>query len=555
MAQLPDQMTVATHVVPVIPLDAWKDAARRGEAPLGIIRKIPDDMEIKEVEGASRMLRFTISTGKPDRDRDVIDPEGWDLRNYKKNPIVMFSHDYRSLPIARTRKIAVEDGKLVADAEFASADMNPLAESVFLMLKGGFLSSTSVGFKPKKYVYNEERRGTDFQEQELLEFSIVAVPSNPECLIEARSAGIDVEPIRAWAKALLDEADLPLDLPGPPAPSRERKSFMGYEQWGFTTSVAGVTAPVHVHDYCLYLYTREDGTTEFTGGEAYKVADHCHRITLEGLGRGETEETDGHRHGLMTPIMREAALTTLAALKGLSPGDASTDLAAEDTPWTAPGLADFTDESWDELTTAEKRRIMRHYAWAEANPPETFGGLKLPHHRPSDGAVVWRAVANSAARLPQSRIPDADVPAVRRHLSRHYRAFDRETPWEARAAAWVAYEAAVSAMVMAGGAMSSGTLAAVLREFGFEGEADSVRESPLEAVGDDGENENGEEPRVVLELERVPELDLVEYVLTLEDAASEPTYAVDPAEFRAALAEVVGACVENTINRLRGRVD
>lgn len=190
----------------VMGLEAWKDAAQRGEAPEGAIRKAPDT-EIKDVEGERRSLRFTISTGAPDRDRDVIDPDGWDLRHFKKNPVVMFAHDYRALPIARATKIEIEDGKLIAETEFATADMNPLAESVYLMLRGGFLSGTSVGFKPKKYIFNETRRGVDFQEQELLEFSIVPVPVNPECLIVARAAGIDVEPVRAWAKALLGSQD------------------------------------------------------------------------------------------------------------------------------------------------------------------------------------------------------------------------------------------------------------------------------------------------------------------------------------------------------------
>jgi hypothetical protein len=55
------------------------------------------------------------------------------------------------------------------------------------MVKRGFLRATSVGFRPKrdKYSWNEERGGIDFEEQELLEFSVVPVPSNPEALLSA----------------------------------------------------------------------------------------------------------------------------------------------------------------------------------------------------------------------------------------------------------------------------------------------------------------------------------------------------------------------------------
>jgi len=116
--------------------------------------------------------------------------------------------------------------------------------------------------------------------------------------------------------------------------------------------------------------------------------------------------------------------------RGVSPQDVSREKAPEGEAWEAPTLSDFTSTPWDELSDAEKRRIAGHYAWAAMMPPETFGDLKLPHHRPSDGAVVWRGVANAAARLSQTDIPDADIPKVQAHLGSHYRQFDRIPPWE-----------------------------------------------------------------------------------------------------------------------------
>lgn len=124
---------------------------------------------------------------------------------------------------------------------------------------------------------------------------------------------------------------------------------------------------------------------------------------------------------------------------GVVPNDVSREKAPEDEPWEAPTLSDFTDKSWDDLSDAEKRRIAGHYAWAKAMPPEKFGDLSLPHHRPSDGAVVWRGVANAAARLPQSDIPDEDVPKVQNHLGSHYRQFGRTPPWEEQEDAWREY--------------------------------------------------------------------------------------------------------------------
>lgn len=120
----------------------------------------------------------------------------------------------------------------------------------------------------------------------------------------------------------------------------------------------------------------------------------------------------------------------LVPKNGVVPDDVSREKAPEDEEWEAPTLSDFTDQSWEELSDDEKRRIAGHYAWAAAMPPESFGDLNLPHHRASDGAVVWRGVANAAARLDQSDIPEADKEDVRSHLGSHYRQFDKTPPWE-----------------------------------------------------------------------------------------------------------------------------
>lgn len=138
-------------------------------------------------EEGSRVLRFTISTDTVDRMGDTIAVDGWDLKAFKKNPVVLWAHDSTQLPVGKASNITVEDGKLKADAEFASADLNPLADQVLRMYQQGFLSAVSVGFVPHKWAWVEDKDrpwGIEFMEQELLEFSAVPVPANPEALVE-----------------------------------------------------------------------------------------------------------------------------------------------------------------------------------------------------------------------------------------------------------------------------------------------------------------------------------------------------------------------------------
>lgn len=131
-------------------------------------------------------------------------------------------------------------------------------------------------------------------------------------------------------------------------------------------------------------------------------------------------------------VRLDPAFRAVLEERGVVPSDVSDELAPEDEPWEAPNLSDFTDKPWAELSLAEKRRIAGHFAWAASMPPETYGDLKLPHHRPQDGKVVWRGVVAAMAALMGARggvnIPAQDRRRVYEHLARHYRQFDREPP-------------------------------------------------------------------------------------------------------------------------------
>ena len=159
----------------------------------------------------SRAIRFVVSDGSVDRDNDTIDPNGWDLTNYRANPVVLFAHDSRSLPIASTTSVGVEHGALVAVAEF---DTHPMADTVFGMLKRGVLRATSVGFRALEYAINAERGGVDFKRQELLEFSVVPIPANPHALMTAAADGVDLEPLRQWVQDTIEAWPTELKLKG-----------------------------------------------------------------------------------------------------------------------------------------------------------------------------------------------------------------------------------------------------------------------------------------------------------------------------------------------------
>lgn len=141
-------------------------------------------------EVKDRVARFILSTSVEDRGGDTVDQSGWRLENYLKNPVVLWGHDYRTPPIGRCLNPHVTGGALVSDIEFATAEQHPFADTIYQLVAAGFINAGSVGFVPVRYEINRETGGLDFKEQELLEYSIVGVPMNPEALAAARSMGL-----------------------------------------------------------------------------------------------------------------------------------------------------------------------------------------------------------------------------------------------------------------------------------------------------------------------------------------------------------------------------
>jgi HK97 family phage prohead protease len=159
-----------------------------------------------------RTVRFVLSDGTVDRMGDTVAVGGWNLTAYRSNPVVLFAHDSSSPPVGRARRVWTDGTRLLADVEFAPPETYAFADTIYKLVKGGFLKSGSVGFLPVDYEFSERPTGgIDYKRQELLEFSIVPVPANSNALIEAQAKGLlsrrDIRRLRRAAD----------DSPMPPA--------------------------------------------------------------------------------------------------------------------------------------------------------------------------------------------------------------------------------------------------------------------------------------------------------------------------------------------------
>ena len=157
------------------------------------------DYQINEAE---RTVTQYISTKDEDRGNDVVIPGGCQLNNYKKNPVVLWGHDQRSLPIAKALWTKTDERGVISKAKFAE---HQFAEDAFQLVKGGFVNGTSIGFVPLE---TEEKETGKFREiwgmqmpiirrtikkWELLEYSYVNIPMNPKALVQRDFSGLDIK--------------------------------------------------------------------------------------------------------------------------------------------------------------------------------------------------------------------------------------------------------------------------------------------------------------------------------------------------------------------------
>ncbi|KKN71744.1 hypothetical protein LCGC14_0418100 [marine sediment metagenome] len=129
--------------------------------------------------------RVVATDFSKDRDGERIDPAGVDLRSFKKNPIMLFGHNHQQLPIGTAESIRKSAHDITFEPLFSNATQ--LAREVAALWKEGVLKAVSIGFIPKEVEDNI------FTKTELIEISVVNVPSNPNALAEAKAKGLNVE--------------------------------------------------------------------------------------------------------------------------------------------------------------------------------------------------------------------------------------------------------------------------------------------------------------------------------------------------------------------------
>lgn len=176
----------------------------------GMVRTMSEEDRAKATE--NRTVTFVASTDSKDRHGAVLNQRNWDIENFNRNPIIGYQHNVYGgnmciapnpdSQLGTAKAYFSNDSKaldtqkeLLVDITFEPEDINPLAEKIFKKVMHGTLRAVSVGFIPLldengkegKFGRKQEDKTVDedtffFFGQQLLEISLVNIPSNPDAL-------------------------------------------------------------------------------------------------------------------------------------------------------------------------------------------------------------------------------------------------------------------------------------------------------------------------------------------------------------------------------------
>lgn len=154
------------------------------------------DPVVKTVtQSASDPYEFVMSTESVDRVGDIIVAKGWDLSEFKLNPVALFMHD-KTQPIGTWENVKVVGKQLVGKLKLLEGGKLGRIDEIRQLLEARIIRACSVGFIPleKEPVSKDADQFWGpfrYLKSKLLECSVVSVPANAEALM--RSMGISEE--------------------------------------------------------------------------------------------------------------------------------------------------------------------------------------------------------------------------------------------------------------------------------------------------------------------------------------------------------------------------
>lgn len=194
-------MTDTLKYIDVNPDDA-KRMAQRMHVKKDDIRLVRKGYEvtIEEQDDEGRTITARVSTADRDRDGEIVEPKGIELKDYRLNPVLAWCHKYDHPAVGKALWSKTDANGLICKFQFAETQF---ADELYQLYKGGFMKAFSIGFIPMEY----DQKTKTHEKISLLEVSAVLVPANQSALV-----------MEAYAKGLIKSDALKKDLGIEPYP-------------------------------------------------------------------------------------------------------------------------------------------------------------------------------------------------------------------------------------------------------------------------------------------------------------------------------------------------
>jgi hypothetical protein len=137
-------------------------------------------------------VEAVINTNEVDRYQTIVEPRGGRFDNYKRNPVLLWSHGmdaaFGFIPIGQVKSLTVKDTEVVAKIVFFDTKLGRDIGNLYAKRQcRGF----SIGFIPLSYTIElvNERPIIRYVEWDLVELSACSVPANASSLARSLSSG------------------------------------------------------------------------------------------------------------------------------------------------------------------------------------------------------------------------------------------------------------------------------------------------------------------------------------------------------------------------------
>ena len=145
---------------------------------------------------------ITISTSSLDREGDRVIPEGGDVSNFLKNPVLSWAHSRDAIPVGTITHLELGPQSRI---RWRWLKNDPFADRVRNAFEQDIIRASSIEFLPKPDGKRANADGGfDYTAWELLGVSLVPLPANAEAVRAFKSLGllVDVPAYRKWFDGL-----------------------------------------------------------------------------------------------------------------------------------------------------------------------------------------------------------------------------------------------------------------------------------------------------------------------------------------------------------------